>query len=245
MLTHPIAAWREHGTFDIRRGMRRVLYHRGAIRQGKGRSPASTWKKAGTWDGFATCDTLHSVQASATESKIKPGSHLAFQAIFESELRYVWNTLRYLGVRSADLEDVAHEVFLTVLRLLETEQEVRSIKSWLYKLCYHAASNYRRKARHERELLDDDPDTVDAKADPESQVGVQEELALVAAALDRLDLDRRAVLVMHDIHGCVMPEVANTLEIPLATAYSRLRLARRDFQEAVASVRAKGGEHVS
>ena len=52
-------------------------------------------------------------------------------------------------------------------------------------------------------------------------------------ALDLLDFDRRVVLVMHDLDEVSMPEIASALDIPLNTAYSRLRLARADVLAAV------------
>ena len=55
-------------------------------------------------------------------------------------------------------------------------------------------------------------------------------------ALETLDLERRAVIVMHDWDGEPMPEVARALGIPLNTAYSRLRLARQDLGVAVKRV---------
>jgi RNA polymerase sigma-70 factor (ECF subfamily) len=48
-------------------------------------------------------------------------------------------------------------------------------------------------------------------------------------ALDTLDLDRRAVFVLHELDELSMPEIAAALSIPLNTAYSRLRLARADL----------------
>ena len=57
--------------------------------------------------------------------------------------------------------------------------------------------------------------------------------------LDGLELDRRAVLVMHDIEGHPVPEVAAALTIPIATAYSRLRLAREDVAAAIKRLRAR------
>jgi RNA polymerase sigma-70 factor (ECF subfamily) len=57
-------------------------------------------------------------------------------------------------------------------------------------------------------------------------------------ALDGLDLDRRAVFVMHELDEIPMPEIARTLAIPLNTAYSRLRLARADVAQAIQHFRA-------
>ena len=176
--------------------------------------------------------------------QVSRSAHLAFQAIFETELRFVWRTLRYLGVHPGDLEDVTQEVFMTVLRLLDSQEPVRSLRAWLSTLCYHAASNYRRHARISREVLEEQPECMDDAPDAESTVVAREKLAMVTAVLDRMEPDRKIVLIMHDIDGCAMPEVAEALEIPLATAYSRLRLARRDFLAATTRLHAQGGGHV-
>jgi RNA polymerase sigma-70 factor (ECF subfamily) len=57
--------------------------------------------------------------------------------------------------------------------------------------------------------------------------------ALVLAALQRISLPGRAVLVMHDLDEIPVQDVADTLSIPLFTAYSRLRKARRDLEAAI------------
>ena len=56
-------------------------------------------------------------------------------------------------------------------------------------------------------------------------------------AMNEIPLDRRAVFVMHELEGQGIPEVAEALQVPLNTAYSRLRLARRDFAVAVEKLR--------
>jgi RNA polymerase sigma-70 factor (ECF subfamily) len=72
-------------------------------------------------------------------------------------------------------------------------------------------------------------------------VAAQQQRQLLARALAALDLDKRAVLVMHDVDGHPMPEIAEALSIPLNTAYSRLRLAREQF--AIAVRRMQGKDH--
>ena len=59
----------------------------------------------------------------------------------------------------------------------------------------------------------------------------------VLDALDVLDLDKRAVFVMHEIDGTPIPAVATALGIPVNTAYSRLRLAREAFTAQVKRLR--------
>jgi len=54
--------------------------------------------------------------------------------------------------------------------------------------------------------------------------------------LATLDPDRREVLVLHDLKGYSAPEIAEILATPLNTVYSRLRRARRRFNDAVAQL---------
>lgn len=149
-----------------------------------------------------------------------------FTAIFRAESSYVWNTLRRLGVQVRDLEDITHEVFLTVHRRLADYDSTRPVRPWLFGIAYRTAARYRDLARHRREVFDVPAEPVDHAPGIEEQVMAQERRALLLQALDGLDLDQRAIFVMHEIDGCPMPEVALTLAVPLNTAYSRLRLAR-------------------
>ena len=54
---------------------------------------------------------------------------IAFRTLFESEAQYVWTTLRYLGVRAADLQDLTQEVFMTAFKQLEACDPIRSVRA--------------------------------------------------------------------------------------------------------------------
>ena len=71
--------------------------------------------------------------SSPASSSLEPhGRDQRFRAMFDGELRYVWNSLRYLGVRPDDLADVAHEVFLQVIRHLDEYDADRPVRPWLF-----------------------------------------------------------------------------------------------------------------
>jgi RNA polymerase sigma-70 factor (ECF subfamily) len=61
--------------------------------------------------------------------------------------------------------------------------------------------------------------------------------------LAELDQPKREVFVMVEVLEMTVPEVALALEIPLNTAYSRLRLARKLFDEALAKWHSLHGEN--
>ena len=62
----------------------------------------------------------------------------------------------------------------------------------------------------------------------------REALWQLDAALETIDVGRRAVLVLHEIEEMTAPEIAQVLSIPLNTVYSRLRVARLELEAALA-----------
>jgi RNA polymerase sigma-70 factor (ECF subfamily) len=141
-----------------------------------------------------------------------------------------------------DVEDLAHDVFLTVYRRYVDYDKERPLRPWIFGIAYRVASRYRDLARNQREVFDPLPERPDEQPHAEAQLIAREARALLDAALSGLDVDKRAVFVLHDVEGCGMPDVAAALSIPLNTAYSRLRLARAEVKAAVTRLRVRRGE---
>jgi RNA polymerase sigma-70 factor (ECF subfamily) len=158
-------------------------------------------------------------------------------AIFDEHFDYVWNTLSRLGVRTSDLEDLAHEVFFKVHARLDDYDVDRPIRPWLFGFAYRVAADYRRLARHRVEVFGSSVEPVDPVRPADETVEASEERELVAAALDTVALDRRAVLLLHDAEDVPIPAIARELGIPVNTAYSRLRIARTELAAAVTMLR--------
>ncbi len=132
-----------------------------------------------------------------------------------------------------------HEVFLAVHGQLDRYDPARPIRPWLFAFCFRVASHYRRKAR--REVIDDGaPELEDTAEGAEALVERERRRKLVLLALDGMDLDRRAVFVLHELDGTSCEQIAQSLEIPVGTVYSRLRVARQEFAAKVARLQRKG-----
>lgn len=163
---------------------------------------------------------------------------LDFRTLFELESPYVLRTLRRLGVTDRDVEDMAHEVFLAVHRELGKYDRARPIRPWLFAFCFRIASHHRRKTR--RETVQDVADVaIDPGDGADTLLDRERKRRLVLVALDELELDRRAVFVLHELDGLTCNAIAESLEIPLGTVYSRLRLAREDFTAKMHRLRAR------
>jgi RNA polymerase sigma-70 factor (ECF subfamily) len=170
------------------------------------------------------------------ESPLRP----EFPQIFRDHLGYVWHALRRLGVHDRDLEDVAHDVFLAVLKKLDQYDPVRPLRPWLFGFAFRFASDYRALARHRYEVTDVAHEPFDHGPSALDGVIQSEALRVASQALGELELGRRAVFILHELDECSMPEVAEALGIPLNTAYSRLRLARAELAASVRRLRSKG-----
>lgn len=157
-----------------------------------------------------------------------------FEAIYQAHFAHVWHTLRRLGVHERDLEDKVHDVFMVVHRRFEDFDISRRAKPWLTGITYRVASDYRRSARYKREVVKDEFATqADAGPGPERQAEAAQARRQVEAALEVVPLDQRVVVVMHDLNGVGIPDIARELGVSKNTLYSRLRLGREKFTTAV------------
>jgi RNA polymerase sigma-70 factor (ECF subfamily) len=168
-------------------------------------------------------------------------STLDVGSLFDEHFDYLWGTLRRLGVRTADLEDLVHEVFIKIYMRRDDYDETRPVRPWLFGFAYRLAADYRRLARHRFEVLDVPMNAADSEAQADERVAANDERALVHAALECVEFDRRAVLVLHDLDEIPIPQIAVALGVPLNTAYSRLRLARSEFAAAARRLRIARG----
>ncbi len=176
------------------------------------------------------------------ESTDRPA--LSLEAVFRVHAKFVANTLRRFGVSPEDLSDQVQEVFLVVHGLRHDYDSERPLRPWLFGIAYRVACRYRQKRRRlvvtDVELADDSAEDPEPLADVSMESKQAQELVLLA--LECIDMSRRAVFIMADIDGEAVPEIARTLQIPLNTAYSRLRLAREEFARAVRRLRLSRGE---
>jgi len=166
-----------------------------------------------------------------------------FEALYTQELAWVYRTLRRLGARAADLEDLAHDVFVAVHRGLERYDPARPARPWLFGIAFRVVSDYRSRARFSRERPSDEADErADPGATPEAEAVSREARVLLMRALDALPLDQRAVFVASELDETPMPELAAELGLSVNTVYSRLRLARARLAAAVQAL-TRGGGH--
>lgn len=162
----------------------------------------------------------------------------SFSEVYQRYFDFVWSSARHLGVGSAALDDVVQEVFIVIHAKLHTLQRPEALRSWIYGVVRRTASGHRRSSRseesgrsHYEHLV---PGPSSACSTPLDALERNAQLELLSTLLAELDEAKREVFILADFQEMAVPEIADALEIPLNTAYSRLRAARQAFEAGLA-----------
>jgi RNA polymerase sigma-70 factor (ECF subfamily) len=144
---------------------------------------------------------------------------------------YVRRVLRYFGVADSDLPDTSQEVFIVVHRKLDDFQGRSDIRTWLYRICANAASDYRRRAYRRRERSTEAPPELISRDDPHTRAVFNEQASSLLEALHDLNEAQRRVFIMYEIQQRSASDIADVEGCPLKTVFSRLYAARRHLLE--------------
>ncbi|HXU02520.1 MAG TPA: RNA polymerase sigma factor [Polyangia bacterium] len=157
---------------------------------------------------------------------------------FQEELDYVHRTLARLGAQRSDIDDLLQDVFLALRSSWSRCDKSRPLRPYLFGIAFRIFAAHRRK--RSREVPFGIVDLPDAGIDPDAGLQKRQARRLLLAALDRVPLPRRAVLIMHELDDIPVTEVASVLHVRKFTVYSRLRKGRRELVAALRQVMNRG-----
>jgi RNA polymerase sigma-70 factor, ECF subfamily len=161
------------------------------------------------------------------------------RALVEQHYGSVTRLLRRLGVRPAQLDDAAQEVFWIAARRLADIQPGKG-HAFLYGVALRVAAQETRRQRLAEPIADLEavPRLRDLEPSPEEQLEKRQARELLDTILAALPAELREVLVLFELEGLEVREIAELQAIPMGTASSRLRRAREEFSAIVKRVRA-------
>lgn len=187
-------------------------------------------------------DTLGNLERPSCVRAADATDPLDFEVVYDQWFDHVCRFLRAHGIPMTDREDVAQEVFLVVQKKL-ADFDGQHLAAWLFKIAKNTASDHRRRAwfknlfrRNDHYIWDA---AVDRDATPEGRAISRDALRVVNAALLKLDEEKRTAFVLFEIEGYSGEEIAAFENIPLATVWTRLHYARKDFRAHIADLEKK------
>lgn len=135
-----------------------------------------------------------------------------------------------------DAADMVSETFLGCTAGRDRIADEGSFRSYLFAVAMNKLRGYFRKEAKRRRELGDFEEICVASALPRSPVSMiarAQEGKLLVRALRRLSLDQQIILELHFFEGMRGPEIAELLEIPAATVYTKLRRGKEQLTNLV------------
>ncbi len=178
--------------------------------------------------------------------ELKAGSEEAFAYLLAIYQNPLFNLVSHMVADQGEAADVLQNVFLKILRGIRQFNGHSSLKTWIYHIAVHEASNHRRSWRrrlfHEPFSMDDEAlhlriqsaFSANERETPYSAYEQAECQAEVKRALADLTEPYRAVVVLREIEGLSYEEIAEVLGIAEGTVKSRLRRGRETLKRKLA-----------
>jgi RNA polymerase sigma-70 factor, ECF subfamily len=178
--------------------------------------------------------------------RCRAGDALAWEAfVRQLQGRMFALAYSYAGDRE-DARDLAQEIFV---RLYEARSQWPSgdeFLPWLFRVARNRSVDYLRRRSVRRPALTADEAEIADLADPapgaESQAIAADRRSLLHAALRGLSAINREIVVLRDVHGLPIQQVASILGVPLGTVKSRASRARVELAQRVLALSRGRGE---
>jgi RNA polymerase sigma-70 factor (ECF subfamily) len=168
----------------------------------------------------------------------------AFEAFYAEHYAFVWRNARRMLADAGDdqVEDLIQDTWIAAYRRFDSFAGECRATTWLFGILRNVARNRARGERRRNRRVTALAVHEHARTPTRDHGNATQLLArsMLESFLRTLDDDKRAVFVMAEIQGETVVAIAAGLGIPVDTAYSRLRAARKLFQEAAAELRAHG-----
>jgi len=138
----------------------------------------------------------------------------------------------------AEADDLSQEAIARAIERADDLEDGAAVEGWLFRIATTVCLDHLRRERRARALTElVDPvavdDLVPLPADPEATVLLRDDVRLaVVVALQRLAPKQRAVLLLHDVCGLPLAEVASTIGTNDNAAKAALRRARAALDRA-------------
>jgi RNA polymerase sigma-70 factor, ECF subfamily len=192
--------------------------------------------------GVATLSNVASAMGIRSEeagivAELQAGSEAAFEWLIAQYNQPVYSLVYRMLDDPSDAADTTQEVFIKVFRGIKRFNADSSLKTWIYRIALHEASNHRRwHFRHKQKETSIEPRTgtdgdetpgikdllIDYGKSPLDNVYDEELKARVELELRNLTEPYRTTVILRDIEELSYEQIAEVMDASLGTVKSRL-----------------------
>jgi RNA polymerase sigma-70 factor (ECF subfamily) len=164
----------------------------------------------------------------ALVERARRGDHDAFASLVEQRLERIFRTASAILRNEADARDVTQETLVSAWTNLPRLREASRFDAWLHRALVNRCRDALRRRGRVREIQIESLDATVGERDRGDA-----DVAAVNAALDRLSVAQREILVLHHLDGLPVADIAHQLGVPVGTAKWRLHAARTALERAL------------
>lgn len=153
----------------------------------------------------------------------KGGDREAFSSLIKPSYKMLYSVCYSILGNAEDAKDAAQEAALSAYKNIETFKDRSKFSTWLYKIALNKAKDLlKQKMNREHLPLEE------AGASAKTEEGYEAKLVELdlRAALQKLSVQQRELLVLRDVRGLSYEEIASVLEMNLGTVKSGINRAR-------------------
>jgi RNA polymerase sigma-70 factor, ECF subfamily len=161
------------------------------------------------------------------------GDIAAFEEIYRSHQRRVFNQVLRMTRSVSEAEDLTQDVFIQLFRKLKTFRGESAFTTWLHRLTVNVVLMHFRKTavRPDQRTTEEFPEQLELA---HRSTGSESTLILnriyLDEALKQLSPGYRAVLILHDVEGYEHNQISKILGCAVGTSKSQLHKARRKLR---------------
>lgn len=163
------------------------------------------------------------------------GDPQAFPALVALLGGPVLSTLRRLGVRHPDCDELFQDVFVKVHGAAHTYQADRALRPWVLTIAVNVARSWHRRQKVRSLVLLDGGEAQDrapaSAVDPHRDAEAAETARWLQASLEDLPGAHREALVLVTLEGLSLADAASALDLPVSTVKTHLRRARLELAQ--------------
>ncbi len=149
---------------------------------------------------------------------LREGRREAYEEIIDTHYASIYRLLLFLTRDASVAEDLTQEVFASAWAAIEGFRGDASVKTWLRRIAYNLFLDAQRRHKRDASLAGQvGADDVGVAADPLSRIMTEEHLHRMYRAMDDLEDQERAILLLHYLDGLSYREMARVLHQPAGT----------------------------
>ena len=167
-----------------------------------------------------------------------------FEKAILPHLDAAYNLARWLTGNDTDAQDVVQEASLRALKFFNGFRGDNA-RGWLLTIVRRTCYTWLSRNRKHVPLTDfeeNEIDIEDTAVNADALINRSSDAQLVRAALEKLPVEFREIIVWREMEGFSYKEISDTAGIPIGTVMSRLARARKHLQQLLINENFNGGQ---